>query len=131
MSQLLWAAVDDFERSQIEQRISPVGQVKVQGQEQINTAQTPPQENTQASAPKESGQEIYEKYCGTCHGTGIAGAPKFRVEEDWKSRLAKGQETLLKNAINGINAMPPKGTCAECTEEEIKNAVLYMSSSHK
>ena len=35
---------------------------------------------------------------------------------------------MLKNAINGINAMPPKGMCMECSDDEIKDAIEYMVS---
>ncbi len=35
-------------------------------------------------------------------------------------------DTLLSNALNGFNAMPPRGTCADCSEEEIQAAINYM-----
>jgi cytochrome c5 len=37
-------------------------------------------------------------------------------------------DVLLTNATNGINAMPPKGTCAACSDDELKAAVEYMLS---
>jgi cytochrome c5 len=35
-------------------------------------------------------------------------------------------ETLLTHAINGFNAMPPRGTCAACSDEEIQAAIDHM-----
>jgi cytochrome c5 len=37
-------------------------------------------------------------------------------------------DTLLSNAINGINAMPAKGTCAACSDDELKAAIEYILS---
>ena len=33
----------------------------------------------------------------------------------------------LAKAITGINAMPPKGTCADCSDDELKGAIQKMS----
>jgi cytochrome c5 len=35
-------------------------------------------------------------------------------------------ETLVSHAINGYNAMPAKGGCASCPDEEIEVAVKYI-----
>jgi cytochrome c5 len=32
----------------------------------------------------------------------------------------------LTNATNGIRAMPPMGTCMDCTEDQLKAAIQYM-----
>jgi cytochrome c5 len=34
---------------------------------------------------------------------------------------------VWQNAINGINAMPPRGTCADCSDDEIKAAIEHMT----
>ncbi|MCP0913904.1 MULTISPECIES: c-type cytochrome [Legionella] len=119
-------AADDYERQQIEQRIAPIGQVRIQGETTAPAVAQPVQPAPAETAKKEPGQEIYEKYCQTCHRDGVAGAPKFRAEAEWKSRLAKGIDGLTTSAIKGLNAMPPKGTCSECTDADIKAAVEYM-----
>ena len=46
-----------------------------------------------------------------------------------QARMAKGYEMLVTNAYNGINGMPAKGLCADCTKEEIGVAVQYMLDS--
>ena len=62
-----------------------------------------------------SGDEVYNTKCAVCHGTGAAGAPKFGDAGAWGGRVAKGLDTLT-NAINGINGMPAKGLCKDCSE---------------
>lgn len=71
-------------------------------------------------------QQIFEANCKMCHGTGVAGAPKFGNKEDWAPRIAQGLDTLVKTALSGKGAMPPKGNCLKCTPEEIKATVEYM-----
>jgi cytochrome c5 len=33
--------------------------------------------------------------------------------------------------LNGLNAMPPKGTCMSCSEDELKAAMNYLLDSAK
>lgn len=88
----------------------------------------------QAAAPAavassgRSGADVYNSSCVACHSTGLAGAPKPGDADAWKPRLANGADTVLKHAIHGLNAMPPKGTCANCTDEELQAAIDYMTA---
>ena len=80
-----------------------------------------------SAVAERSGEEIYNNYCTACHQTGAAGAPKLDATSEWQSRLdEKGREKLYQNSINGFNAMPPKGTCSDCSDAEMKIAVDYM-----
>ncbi|RMA80286.1 c-type cytochrome [Umboniibacter marinipuniceus] len=86
------------------------------------------------SAPAEprSGEQVYSASCGACHAVGVSGAPKLGDAADWSNRLsAKGLETLYSNAINGINAMPAKGLCMDCSDDEIHGAIDYMLENSK
>jgi cytochrome c5 len=88
------------------------------------------------SAPAASGEtasrepaEIYAQYCVNCHGTGMAGAPMVGPEHRliWSEEIEEeGFPTLVKIAIEGENGMPPRGTCFDCSDEEIEATVLYM-----
>lgn len=78
-----------------------------------------------ASGPR-SGEQVYTSKCAVCHATGAANAPKFKDAEAWAPRIAKGAETLYTNAIKGINSMPAKGLCMDCSDDEIKASVDYM-----
>ncbi len=76
-------------------------------------------------------EAIYKSKCFACHGTGAAGAPKVGDKAAWAPRIAKGMDTLFQHAKNGFNAMPPKGTCMECTDEQLKSTIEYMISQSK
>lgn len=118
-----YATLEDFDRQQILERIKPVGNVRVEGK----SAATPEVSANKPVTKKLPGQEAYDNHCTTCHANGIAGAPKFRDAADWNPRLAKqNMDEMIATAIKGLNAMPPKGTCSECSEEDIKNAIQYM-----
>ncbi|MDP1603111.1 MAG: c-type cytochrome [Legionella sp.] len=119
-------ADEDFDRQQILQRIQPVGSVRLDGQSDKSVSD-PAVEKAEPTVKKERGQEIYDTYCAVCHRDGVAGAPKFHNETEWKPRLAEKKiEGLTLTAIKGINAMPAKGTCGECNENDIKLAIQYM-----
>jgi cytochrome c5 len=76
------------------------------------------------------GEQVYSKVCLSCHGTGIAGAPKVGDKETWKPRIAKGMQTLVNNAIKGFTgekgAMPPKGGAPSLSDAEVEAAVRSM-----
>ncbi|MGD2083881.1 MAG: cytochrome c5 family protein [Chromatiales bacterium] len=74
----------------------------------------------------EEPEQVYKTYCQACHATGVAGAPKLGDKEAWAPRIEKGMDTLMDHAVNGFNAMPPKGTCMGCSDEDLKATVEYM-----
>ena len=98
----------------IKKRIAPVGTVYLAGAEPVVAEPTGPR----------TGQQVYQASCFGCHGTGALGAPKTKA--DWDTRLAKGMDVLLQHGINGFNAMPPRGTCMDCSDDEIKDAIEFM-----
>lgn len=79
-------------------------------------------------AASADGQQITQTKCFACHGTGAAGAPKIGDKAAWAPRIAQGMDTLVKHAIEGIRAMPPKGACMDCSDADLKAAVEYMVS---
>jgi len=102
---------------------------------------TAPQEAAPAQAPTEplaadkaadtqtasaDGQKIYQTSCQACHATGAAGAPKLGDKDAWAPRIAKGNDALFSSVKNGLKAMPPKGTCMSCSEDELRAAMEYM-----
>ena len=79
-------------------------------------------------AASRSGEQVYNSNCLACHGTGAAGAPKLGDVAAWAPRIAAGMDSLIANAVNGLNAMPPKGLCMSCSDEELQATVEYMVS---
>ncbi len=107
-------------KESLEDRIKPVGEVCMAGDPCAAAAVV-------ASAEPRSGEAVYSSKCFTCHATGAAGAPKLGDTADWEARIsARGKDGLYAGAINGYNAMPAKGLCMDCSDDEIKAAVDYM-----
>ena len=78
-----------------------------------------------------TGKQVYEAFCNACHGTGAAGAPKFGDKVWVQMEKKEGLKELVKAAIKGEKAMPPRGGCTECTDAEIRAAVQYMIDAAK
>ena len=106
----------------IEKRITPVGQVCVEGQDCA-------QEVSLISSNPDvirSGEEIYEAACTTCHAIGLAGAPLFGSKVIWGERANEDLSVLVETVTNGLGGMPPMGMCMDCSQEELTNSVQYM-----
>jgi len=74
------------------------------------------------------GKEIYEKDCAVCHATDKMGAPAVGDKKAWDVVKAKGLQNVMKNAINGTGAMPPKGGNMDLTDWQMQLIVDYMMS---
>jgi cytochrome c5 len=126
----------DYARS-VAARLAPMSQEAVAGQDNSALAIKPA--TTQAAAgsaapegvPK-NGQEVFQQVCSTCHGQGIAGAPKAGDKAAWAPRIAEGKATLYEHALHGYSGgpgggvMPPKGGRTDLSDELIKQGVDYM-----
>lgn len=77
------------------------------------------------------GQKVYEESCSACHSNKAIGAPLLGDKEAWSEVLSQGIETVYKNGINGINAMPPKGGNMDLSDEQFKKVVDYIIQSSK
>nr|WP_246261243.1 c-type cytochrome [Alteromonas ponticola] len=108
----------DMSEEAIKERIKPAGSVYVAGVEAETAA---------AGGGVKSGEEVYNQACMACHGAGVLGAPKLQVAAEWQPRLdERGLDGIWQNALDGINAMPPRGACGNCSDDEIKAAIEYM-----
>lgn len=109
------AGTDGLADAAVASRIAPIAKVSVRD----------------ANAPHvfKTGEEVFKAVCTTCHTPGAAGAPKFGNNADWAPRIAQGYDTLLHNALNGKNAMPPRGGTSpdDYSDFEIARAVVYMA----
>ncbi len=84
-----------------------------------------------AVATKADGKKIFETTCVVCHGTGVAGAPKFGDKAAWAPRIKTGIDTLYKVALTGKGAMPPRGGNKDLPDADVKAAVDYMVAAAK
>ena len=78
-----------------------------------------------------TGQKIYKQSCQACHANGVANAPKPGDKAAWAPRIATGIDAMLAVAKKGKGAMPPKGTCMGCSDDDLKAAIEYMVSQSK
>lgn len=90
----------------------------------------------EAAAPENAlGKGVYGKTCAMCHAAGVAGAPKPGDKADWGPRIAQGNETLYKHAIEGFTGakgmMPARGGGSTLSDDEVKAAVDHMVNLSK
>lgn len=93
--------------------------------------EAPPAPSFSHSNNPSSPRAIYETYCAACHETGAAGSPKRGDLAAWATRLGKGTPLLLQHVVQGYNLMPPKGTCLQCSETELKATVEYLTEKSR
>ncbi len=72
-------------------------------------------------------EKLFDTFCFSCHGTGWENAPVIGDSFAWEERIEQGIDVLLKHTVEGFNSMPPKGGCADCTSDELKALILWMS----
>ena len=113
-------ASTDAQAEKIRERIKPVAEVCVQGDDCGGPV-------VAASTGPRSGDAVYTASCAGCHAIGVAGAPKKGDTAAWDKRLAKGFDKTLANAISGLNAMPAKGLCMDCSDDELTAAIKFMA----
>ncbi|MCO8166028.1 c-type cytochrome [Pseudomonas sp. 21LCFQ010] len=82
---------------------------------------------TSAVQAAQDPQQLFQRSCGLCHN-GQAAAPRKGDVEAWKPRLAKGMDTLVKHVTEGFNAMPVRGLCFDCTQEDYLALITLMSA---
>jgi len=125
----LKGAPADMGDEAIAARIAPVAQLNTGAA--IVPAATAAVAAAPAAGGTRSGEEVYTAQCAMCHATGAAGAPKVGNAADWGPRAATGIDALMNSALNGKNAMPARGLCAACSDDELKDAVEYMVNNSK
>ena len=109
----------------IERRVQKVGKLNISGTAAPATAASEAASDSAPSGAAADPAAIYQTSCFACHGTGAADAPVLGDVEAWTPRIAQGEATLLDHAINGFNAMPPRGG-STLSDEEIELIVAHM-----
>ncbi len=106
------------------ERIKPIGEVRIDSSMAATSSES-------SEKAERSGEEIYKANCQGCHSSGVMGAPKYASLEDWAARIDLGLEKLTLSAIAGKGGMPARGTCMDCSDNEIKLTVQYLLDSLK
>ena len=95
----------------------------------LSTERSWPQEETDKKLTR--AEKNYNETCMACHANEAIGAPVVGDKELWNERLKLGIQTIYNHAINGFNAMPPKGGNMDLTDEEVKAIVDWMINNSK
>lgn len=101
-------------------RLAPVGRLNLASNE-------PAAADGGAGAAAFDAETVYKNVCAACHATGVLNAPKLGEAAQWQAKLnERGSiDALIKQGIQGLNAMPPKGG-ATISDEEFGKVVKYM-----
>ncbi|MEH6519427.1 MAG: c-type cytochrome [Halioglobus sp.] len=74
-------------------------------------------------------KDKYDRSCAVCHEPGTSGAPKSGDADAWELRMARGMDALVQSVNRGLNAMPPKGMCFDCSDQDFTALIEYMAFS--
>lgn len=83
----------------------------------------------QIAGSKDEGKQIVQHFCINCHAEKPLiplGAPRIGIAADWKPRLKQSMTVLFRNTSEGLNAMPARGGCFECTDEQLILSIMAM-----
>ncbi|MDO5091084.1 MAG: c-type cytochrome [Cardiobacteriaceae bacterium] len=100
-------------------RLAPIGK--------LNIASADAAATTGAAAAAFDPETTYNTVCAACHATGVLNAPKWGEAAPWQAKIDErgGIDALIKQGIQGLNAMPPKGGAA-VSDEDFGKVVKYM-----
>jgi cytochrome c5 len=126
-------AMAEMRAEQVSEVTAPVGEVTAVGEEAEEVIEEASEEVAAGGeASGDPGKTVYDGVCVNCHGIAALAAmiPQTGDAAAWEARLAKGIDTLYSNAINGftgdLGMMPPRGSNAALSDDEVKAAVDYM-----
>ena len=124
------ASVADAAEPALEAAAATVAEVAEVAEEATEAAAEPAADaapmEVAAAASEFDAAGAYQMSCNACHGTGAAGAPMLGDAGAWEARLGKGMEALMSNVINGVGAMPARGICMTCSDDDLQAIVNYM-----
>jgi len=122
--------------AQAEAQAAELGAIAAEAQAAATQAQRDAEQALVAAAGGETalganpGKAIYEQACFACHATPVLGAPVLGSKADWAPRLEKGFDMLFSNVIDGYTGengiMPPKGGFAHLTDQNVRDALIFM-----
>ncbi len=86
---------------------------------------------TRSPQTERSGEEIFMAFCKSCHTSQVIKAPNIGDRQAWEARIAQGSNMLLEHVIKGYYGMPSRGTCGNCSVEELKKTIKYIVSESR
>lgn len=83
------------------------------------------------AAAAASGETVFNQNCAMCHVPGLANSPKHGDKAAWAPRVALGRDALLKSALNGKGAMPPRAGNPKLSDEDVAAGLDFMLAAVK
>ena len=83
----------------------------------------------QLKGDPQAGEKIFKEFCRTCHDKKPLidiKAPHIGDKHFWRSFKNGGTAILLKMTIKGVGAMPARGGCFECSDEQLRETIQYI-----
>jgi cytochrome c5 len=77
----------------------------------------------------DAGRKIFKEFCATCHDKKPLidiRAPRIGDKAAWKVRRKMGMPALLNITIIGVGAMPSRGGCFECSDQQLRETIQYI-----
>ncbi|WP_201533881.1 c-type cytochrome [Psychrobacter immobilis] len=70
----------------------------------------------------------YDNSCAACHDSGALNAIKKGDSAKWQQLInQKSMPTLIKSVKNGMTQMPAGGLCNNCSDDDYRKLIEYMS----
>lgn len=79
------------------------------------------------AAPTARQSTLMLNNCMQCHARPDTGAPFIGATKDWLEAVARGEESMLINVVQGIRGMPPLGYCSACSEQDLRVLIRTLS----
>jgi len=76
-----------------------------------------------------AGEKIFKQFCTSCHGNPPIidiKAPRIGDKKAWQIRQQMGMQALMKMTMMGVGAMPARGGCFECSDEQLRETIQYI-----
>lgn len=70
----------------------------------------------------------YDNSCAACHDSGALNAIRKGDSAKWQQLIKqKRMPTLIKSVKNGMPQMPAGGLCNNCSDDDYRKLIEYMS----
>lgn len=110
---------------------SPINPAEVQ---MIQTFHSPVSFVKQLAGDAHPGEKVFKEFCASCHSKEPiidVNAPHIGDKKAWQAISQQGMPALMKITTRGAGAMPSRGGCFECSDEQLQQTIQYILDQSK